>query len=293
MTTSTNTNVSEAAVSEAAANANLRTRVTTSLLLIPVVLLAVYFGGWLFTIASGGLAVIAVLEFYELARGHAAQGRAVVGVPMSIAVMLAFHLQQDSLWVAALVIGAVVTFVLETINHPQDIRRSILQMLTTLLGVAYIAFPFAFLIRLRAMPDPDGLIWLLVVLAMTWGTDSFSYIGGRLWGRNKLAPTLSPKKTVEGAVVGVLGGILPALIILTLGGRLSAPAFILVALGPFVAIAGDLFESAMKRFFHVKDSGIKGLDIFPGHGGALDRIDALLLVTAYAFAFVTLFNIAP
>jgi len=288
----TNTSVSEPTASEAASNAaNLRARLTTSLMLMPVVLLAVYVGGWLFTIASCGLAVIAVLEFYELARGHTAQGRALIGVPMTIAVMLAFQLQQDGLWVAALVIGAIATFVLQIINHPHDVRRSILQMLTTLLGVAYVAFPFAFMIRLRSLPD--GLLWLLVVFALTWGTDTFSYVGGRLWGRNKLAPTLSPKKTVEGAIVGILGGMLPALIILALGSKLSQPALILVALGPFVAIAGDLFESAMKRFFHVKDSGIKGLDIFPGHGGALDRIDALLLVTAYVFAFVTLFKIIP
>jgi phosphatidate cytidylyltransferase len=128
------------------------------------------------------------------------------------------------------------------------------------------------------------LVWLLLVFCVTWGTDSFAYIGGRLWGKTPLAPKLSPRKTLEGAVVGVIGGIVPSLILLATANLLSAGTIFFVLVAPLVAIAGDLFESGLKRFFEVKDSHIAGFDILPGHGGILDRTDALLLVSMFAYA---------
>src|SRR5690606_17236083 len=99
-----------------------------------------------------------------------------------------------------------------------------------------------------------------------WGSDTFAYLGGRFFGKTKLAPVLSPKKTVEGAIIGIFGGIIPATLVLFLGEQLTTGSFLLVCAGPFAAIGGDLFESALKRYFGVKDSHIAGLNIFPGHG---------------------------
>ena len=97
-----------------------------------------------------------------------------------------------------------------------------------------------------------------MILCVTWGTDTFAYIGGRLWGKTKLAPKLSPKKTVEGAIVGAIGGITGALILLAYTHTISPGSLIFVLLAPLVAIAGDLVESALKRFFGVKNSHIDG-----------------------------------
>lgn len=265
---------------------NLTQRILTSVVLLPIVLIATILGGVPFTLMAGSLACVGVAEFYLLAQKREVQGSTLIGVPVSALVMLAFHFQDNRLWIGALVAGAAITFILETIRHPNDLRRSLLQVLMTLAGVFYVAFPTGFLIGLRALPD--GLMWILLVFALTWGTDSFAYIGGRLWGRTKLAPHISPKKTREGAVVGIFGGMVPGILILLAAGKFSLPLLILVILGPLFAILGDLVESWLKRLFDVKDSHIVGFNILPGHGGVLDRVDALILVSALCYIYLHL-----
>jgi len=263
---------------------NLALRLITVLVVAPPVLFLSYIGGWPWTIAVCLGAVLGALEFYILARGREIQGSSLTGIPMVVLVVLAFHWQQPLLWQVALLIGALATLMLEMIRHPYQLRRSLLQSLTTLLGVFYIAFPLAFLVAIRSFPD--GFIWLALVYALTWGTDTFAYLGGRVFGKTKLAPLLSPKKTVEGAVVGIIGGILPAAILLAFNNKLSTATLLLIGLGPLVAIFGDLGESGLKRIFQVKDSHVEGLDILPGHGGVLDRIDSLLLVAVLCYGFL-------
>jgi phosphatidate cytidylyltransferase len=261
---------------------NIVQRVTTGLIVAPIVLATVYFGGAAFTVLAMAMAILGIAEFYILAQNRASQGSTLVGIPTLVAFVLAFQTGDVLLLAAVLVVSAVVTFALEMVRHSTEVRRSLFQVGMTLFGVLYLGIPTAALISLRALPN--GLVWLLLIFCVTWGTDSFAYIGGRLWGRTPLAPRLSPKKTVEGAAVGVAGGVIPALILLGATGLLSAGTVFFTLVGPFVAIAGDLFESGLKRFFQVKDSHIAGFDILPGHGGILDRTDALLLVSAFAYA---------
>lgn len=123
--------------------------------------------------------------------------------------------------------------------------------------------------------EPLAHRWLLVALALVWAADTGAYFSGRRWGRRKLAPAISPNKTVEGALGGVIAGVLAALAFGALAGAGLAtwPALALVALVAAVAsIVGDLVESLLKRQAGVKDSG----DLIPGHGGVLDRIDGVL-----------------
>ncbi len=273
---------------------NTTQRVITGLIGGPLVLLSVLAGGIPFTLLVLLGALVGVIEFYHLAQDRPSRGSTVVGVPMFLATVLAFHFGEPLLLLAGLIAGIVATFLLEMVRH-RDVRRSLAQVAMTLAGVLYLGFPAGFLISLRGLPGvvgnmSVGMLWVLLILFVTWGTDSMAYVGGRLWGRTKLAPTLSPKKTREGAVVGIFGGIVPALVLLALTQGFSTAALIFVVIGPFIAIAGDLFESALKRAFDVKDSHVPGLDILPGHGGILDRIDALLMVTAFAFLVYTLFG---
>jgi phosphatidate cytidylyltransferase len=268
---------------------NIAQRILTAAVVGPLVVLAVLMGGLAFTLVVLLFALVGILEFYILARNRPSQGSALVGVPMLIAVVLAFHFREPLLWVAALVLGAVATLALETVRHRKDLRRSVFQVGMTLMGVFYLGFPAGFLVGLRGLAD--GVVWILLLLCVTWGTDSFAYVGGRLWGKTKLAPRLSPKKTLEGAVVGVVGGIVLSLILLAVTAKFSPATLVIVFLGPFVAIAGDLLESALKRFFGVKDSHITGLDLLPGHGGILDRTDSLLLVSTFAYVVFLLFGI--
>ncbi len=273
---------------------NLSLRLLTSAVLLPIALIAILSGGWALTVMIGVLATIAVMEFYVFAHGRLAQGSSLTGVPMVICILLAFHFQERVLWTYALLLGAVLTFILETIRHPQDTRRSLWQVGTTLAGVFYVGFPAAFLIGIRAIqPNAQGLMWVLLVCLATWGTDTFAYIGGRFFGRIKLAPILSPKKTLEGAIVGVIGGIIPAyFILLVMHGQPDLPVLILIGLAPIAAVFGDLFESALKRFFHIKDSHIAGLNLLPGHGGVLDRMDSIIWVSTLFYIYLVLNSMA-
>jgi phosphatidate cytidylyltransferase len=260
---------------------NLTQRLITAAVFLPVVLGLTLVGGWGFTLLAIALGLIGVLEFYLMAHDHPTQGSAWIGVPAALLVMLAFHMQEARLWIAALFICAAAAFVLEWARHPADFARTLAQTAMTVAGVVYVAFPAGFLIGLRSAPD--GLLWIILILCLTWGTDTFAYIGGHLWGRHALAPAISPKKTVEGALIGWVGGSVVGLLILALGQKLALGLALMVIIAPWAAVIGDLIESSMKRLFHVKDSHVPGLDIFPGHGGVLDRVDGLILVAVLIY----------
>ena len=123
--------------------------------------------------------------------------------------------------------------------------------------------------------QPYGHRWLFVALAIVWAADSGAYFAGRHYGRRKLAPRISPNKTVEGLAGGLLCGLAVALAFAPLAGATLAqlPAVALVALVAVAfSVVGDLFESLLKRHVGAKDSG----DLIPGHGGILDRIDGVI-----------------
>jgi phosphatidate cytidylyltransferase len=274
---------------------NLTQRILTGVIVSPIVIALAALGGLPFAVLVAVITLVGMLEFYALAKNHPAHGSPVIGIPAGLVVIAAFALQINELWIGALLVAAVATFLLHTIRRTRDTAHHLEQAGMTLAGILYVSFPAGFLLGLRA--QPNGMTWLLFVFAMTWGTDSFAYIGGRLWGKTKLAPSISPKKTLEGALVGIIGGIFASAIILGLNGVMEAeprlPLFILMGIAPLLAIAGDLVESALKRFFRVKDSHITGFDIFPGHGGVLDRIDALILVATFTYFYIVVFKLLP
>jgi phosphatidate cytidylyltransferase len=139
-------------------------------------------------------------------------------------------------------------------------------------GLLLIAFPLTFAVRLEAIPR-EGPAILLFVLVITWVGDTAAYFVGRAVGKRKLAPVLSPKKTWEGTIASIFGALLVAVVF---SRWLVVPLphlLTMAALGNVAGQAGDLLESAYKRSAGVKDSG----SLLPGHGGVLDRIDALIL----------------
>jgi phosphatidate cytidylyltransferase len=141
------------------------------------------------------------------------------------------------------------------------------------LGVVFIGFLASHLVLLFALPD--GAHWLAILTAITAGSDTAAYLVGSRWGKRKLCPQISPKKTVEGAIGGVGGAVVFALLLsvffpVTWGW----PIIVVLAVGlSMVGMAGDLLESAIKRGTGSKDSG----RLLAGHGGVLDRIDSLFL----------------
>ena len=280
----------ESLVPDASNATDLRERLITASVLLPIAILASLAGGWFFVLLALPVMCVGMLEFYVMEKDTAMQGSSLTGIPTGVGVVLGFFLNLAWLWQWSLISGIALTLLLEISRQPQRPDRALKQVGTTLCGVFYIAFPSAFLISLRNAPQ-DGLIWLFVVYAITWGTDTFGYIFGKTFGRKKLAPLISPNKTVEGAIGGILGAWIPAFCLLLVSGAFQPMLIPMVVAGPFLAVSGDLFESALKRFFRVKDSYVAGFNVFPGHGGVLDRIDALVWVASWVFLYLYVFGL--
>ncbi|MCA9902759.1 MAG: phosphatidate cytidylyltransferase [Anaerolineae bacterium] len=259
---------------------NLQQRVLTALLLGPVVLLLVVLGGWWFFFLAVGLSVIAALEFANLGQHRNIHVSPLLSVVSVVAVITAASQHGDHLVVPLFILTFALT-ILWAFARRMTRRTALIEGLMTIAAPAYIGLPTALLVLIRNAPE--GLLWLLLVLVLTWGTDIFAYFGGRLWGKTKLAPRISPKKTVEGALAGYLGGAGLGALLLGLNGQLEIATALIVLLGPVAAILGDLVESALKRAFNVKDSHLSQLNLFPGHGGVLDRTDSLILVACFCY----------
>ncbi len=165
----------------------------------------------------------------------------------------------------------------------------------SLIGQLYIAVPLALTIRLTLVVDPfssmtqyNGLL-LLAIFIFIWVNDTGAYLVGSRWGKRRLAPSISPKKSVEGSIGGLLLVLLSAVVLrLLLFPELSWLSILLIA--TVVAVfgtIGDLFESSLKRRAGVKDSG----KLIPGHGGILDRIDSLLLAVPAVYLLLAFLDL--
>ena len=169
-----------------------------------------------------------------------------------------------------------------------DFARDVPAAALTLLGALYLGGLGGSIAALRIMEPVGAGPWRIgLLLAIVMLADTVAYFVGRLLGRHKLAPAISPGKTVEGAIGGLAGGVLGALAVRA--GGLALPLAHAVLLGVLVslaAMAGDLAESLLKRWAGVKDSG----RLFPGHGGMLDRLDSLLFGAAVLYYYFSLFG---
>jgi len=154
----------------------------------------------------------------------------------------------------------------------------------TLFGVLYLGLTLGTLAMTRLLPQGEWLIFFL--LLVTWASDTGAYYVGTLYGRHRLAPTISPKKTVEGLVGGLIAAIIAGYIARWwfLPEMSGLDCLILATLLTIAGLWGDLAESAMKRTVGMKDSG----GILPGHGGMLDRLDSLLFATPVFYYYITL-----
>ena len=269
-------------------------RVLTAAVLIPVVLVLVFLGTrwqWLFTLAVAAVAALAALEYMGLTQRCGANPPRITTVAaILILFVVNFEWPEDTSAIFGLLgLGILVhcTFLRPVAGVMADAAASVFCLLYT--GLALIALP-----TLHAQPNGASLVTFL--LLVIWCGDSAAYYVGRAWGRHKLAPRLSPGKSWEGAVGSVAASLLAAGALLWLAGLLQRSDFVAtvfqrwdvaplsypdepwywLVLAVVVNTAGqvgDLAESALKRSANVKDSG----GLLPGHGGILDRIDALLL----------------
>jgi phosphatidate cytidylyltransferase len=257
---------------------NFISRVLVAVVGVPVVLYLVYLGDWwLFGLAAFA-ALIALHEFYAMARSL--RPLVLAGYAGALATLLGGQLGGPEWMLGGFMLTLVLAFLLYGIAETR--QPATVTMSTTVLGVAWIALGLGHLLLLRDFPE-HGRLAVFTVLLAVFADDTAAYLIGRLLGRHKLAPSLSPGKTWEGFVAGTLAAIAVAFFALYEQDFLTIPESI--ALGAAVALAGaagDLFESALKRDLQVKDSG----QLLGGHGGMLDRIDSLLFASVAAFYVV-------
>jgi phosphatidate cytidylyltransferase len=259
---------------------NLASRLVVAAVGLPLVLGMLWLGGWWLFALLAVAACVGVHEFVTIARPLRPLAPAVYGG----ALLTLLGAQMGG--VVWLLGGFLATFVLAFLLHVISSTRAptTAAVGSTILGAAWIGLGLGFLLLLRQMHDHGRLIAFTVVLT-AFAAATFAYFGGRLLGRHKLAPRLSPGKSWEGLLIGALAGIFVSFIALYDTRHKYLSVWQAIVLGVVVVLAeviGDLFESAMKRDLEVKDTG----RLLGGHGGMLDRIDGLLFAAPAAFFLV-------
>lgn len=250
-------------------------RAASALVLAPAAVAAVWAGGvWFLGLIVAGVVLLAV-EWARMSAHGAWRAMAVIIMAAVIASVVTTHLGRLPTALTLLVVGAVIGGVAARLRG--------LQALNTAYGVLYLGWPAVLLVWLRDDHSVVGLHWTALVFAVAWAADIMAYLVGSLIGGPKLWPRFSPNKTWSGFVGGLAAGGLAGAAI-TAGfdmGRLTVFwGAVLGLAGALATMAGDLWESALKRRFGVKDAGA----LIPGHGGLLDRVDGLMFAVVVVAA---------
>lgn len=270
---------------------------------IPAALAILYVGGWLLTVVLAVAAAGVGREFLQMAERTGARPFIAAGSLLAGGfVLLAGTAPSDPASVAwpywILTVGAVLALFLSVIWLRGPEGRPSSAASATLAGALFAGATLAFLVYLRHFPIPEGIDQALAGTALAaypmtvaWMNDTFAFFGGRRWGKRKLIPSVSPGKTVAGAVSGVAGAaaisVLFAAFLLDAWLGLALGAFSAFLFGVVIAIfaqLGDLAESVLKRSAGVKDSGT----LLPGHGGAFDRLDSILVTAPVAYLLLAI-----
>ncbi len=255
----------------------LKQRVISAIVLIPVVAVLAWLGGWWFSVFVAFYAGVTAWELFRmLGMNDFAHPIMWLGVPVAALLVLEGGLPQDPIRLQAflaviVLIGLVTALFLNRPNAPTD-------LLITLGGAFYLGLTLRFLALLRNRPD--GLWWLLLTAITVWVMDSGAYFTGRAIGKHKFWPRISPKKTWEGFWGGLITGAIAAALMAYFvpGVTWRQGALLGVAIG-IVGPLGDLSESLFKRQAGAKDSS----NLIPGHGGFFDRIDSFIFAAPVVF----------
>lgn len=256
-------------------------RLYTAAALIPTVyLIIVHLAPWALTLLLIAVGSIALLELYRLSF-QSRLNYLLVGIGLAVFILTVAH-SHLSVPLPELLLGGAFALVLTVLVVGTSSAYRWKDPLLALFGVLYVGIPLSTVVSVRSLPS--GAFLALFLAVVTWASDSGAYYAGTLWGKHPLMPSISPKKSYEGLLGGLIGAIAAALLAqLWFASVLSwTDAVALGILLTLTGLVGDLFESAIKRRAGVKDSG----GILPGHGGMLDRIDSLLFTAPTFYYYV-------
>lgn len=262
----------------------MRTRLISAIALIVSAVIAIYLGGWWLLALYGTGMVLVAFEYFNMVRSA---NHKPLWIPALILIALLFvnasvrpfYLPYD--FTQLILVIAIALPPLWELTR-KDHQGFLLDWALMVLGVAYIGILGSYLFSLRNLQE--GVQLLFITLLATWLTDIFAYLTGRAWGKDPFFPDISPKKTRQGAIGGIVAG---TITVGVLGWILGMNPLLAFAGGVIIAAlttAGDLTESLIKRNVGVKDSGT----LIAGHGGVFDRLDSMFIPLAFAFFFYTL-----
>lgn len=255
-----------------------RTRLISGIVLVALAVILMTTGGMLLYCVTAGISLIGMFELYRVMK--------IEKKPLGLAGYLACASYYGIVWfegeryVTLLAIAALMLLMtIYVFTFPEYTTE---QVTTAFFGIFYLGIMLSYLYQVREMPDGRYLAWLIFL--SSWGCDTFAYCVGMLIGRHKLAPTLSPKKSVEGAIGGIVGAALLGVLYAALtDGSMSIYALI-CAVGAAASQVGDLAASAIKRQHKIKDYG----HLIPGHGGILDRFDSVIVTAPMIYILAVL-----
>lgn len=255
----------------------MRTRVLSAIVGITLLLGIIYAGGLYIQGFFIGLGLLALYEFYRMMAAASFSAVKIPGYLLLIVLMLSPLYPEQLLVVILLLLIPVICYAV--FYYP---KVNINSIALSFFGAFYIGFLLSFAIR---MTDLRYSFWIILLsFLLTWASDIGGYFAGTIWGKHKMAPLLSPNKTWEGSIGGVILTLLVSFVFIYLFEFASlgyAYALLLGITASVAAQVGDLFMSSVKRTFGVKDTG----NILPGHGGVLDRFDSYLMVLPIVYYF--------
>ena len=247
------------------------------------VLLLIFGSANLFWLIVTLIAIFGLYEYYKMTIAIPIGARLIQTITFSMAPILVSYFQRPDLFMPALFVS-LIGFILLSLKYHKRFGHILLYLGFSSFGALYIGLCLAHMVLIRYLPE--GALWLLVLTAVTAGGDTGAYYIGTNFGRRKLCPDISPGKTIDGAIGGIVVGSASAVAM----GLLLLPEYnpMVIFTAAFVlsivSIIGDLAESVIKRSAGMKDSGT----ILFGHGGVLDRIDGMLITAPILYYILSL-----
>ncbi len=265
-------------------------RVLSAVVFIPILLLIIWRGDPLyFSVLILVVAVLGLLEYKNIAAQVEMKVGAAQSIAAAVGILIAFYFQRPEFIVLSLTLLAIVELSVQLFTCP-DLTKALPNAAATMFGVLYIALLGGFLIALRLVPEQQGNLSAKLIslfFLIVFAGDTGAYYTGRTLGKNKLAPRISPGKTIE----GVGGGLVANMLAVIIAHYTFFPELNLLTAIPLsllmggLGVIGDLCESMLKRGSHVKDAA----QLSPGHGGVLDRLDSILFNAPVLYYYYVLF----